>query len=178
MKALNTTRLVLRPIIEGDFPAIAAMNSDPEVMRYLALHSPVPPYKQALQQAPWCLDLPCPDGGGVWAITSRQVGAFMGWVQLGYLEDLSDVELGYRLAQAFWGKGYAAEAGRRLVDHAFRDLMLECLAAVVHPHNVASVRVTEKIGLKRSGILEVFGLPLNRYVLSREYYFEQFDVCS
>jgi RimJ/RimL family protein N-acetyltransferase len=178
MKTLTTTRLCLRPLIKADFPAIAAMASDPEVMRYLALDSTVPTYEEACQKAPQILDWPYPEGGGIWAIISRHEGVFIGWVLLGSLEELPDVEIGYRLSRAFWGQGYATEAGRRLADHAFRDLMVGHLIAVVHPQNLASVRVTEKLGLKRSGTLQTFGVTLNRYALSRKHYLERFDRCS
>ena len=178
MKTLTTTRLVLRPLTERDFPEIAAMDADPDVMRYLALDSPVPTYEQALQNAPKIFDWPCPEGGGVWAITSKQAREFLGWVELGCLEDLSDVDFGYRLPQASWGQGIATEAGRRLADHAFRDLLMEHLAAFVHPKNLAPIRVTEKIGLSRSGVLEGSDVTFNRYVLSRDDYFERFDYCS
>ena len=178
VKTLTTTRLVLRPLAERDFPAIAAMDADPDVMRYLAINSPVLTYEQALQKAPKILDWPCPEGGGVWAIISKRTRAFLGWVELGYLEDLSEVDFGYRLPQAFWGQGYATEAGRRLADHAFRDLLMGHLAAFVHPKNLASIRVTEKIGLSRSGVLKGSDVTFNRYVLSRDHYFERFDHCS
>ena len=178
VKTLTTTRLVLRPLAERDFPAIAAMDADPDVMRYLAINSPVLTYEQALQKAPKILDWPCPEGGGVWAIISKRTRAFLGWVELGYLEDLSEVDFGYRLPQAFWGQGYATEAGRRLADHAFRDLLMGYLAAFVHPKNLASIRVTEKIGLSRSGVLKGSDVTFNRYVLSRDHYFERFDHCS
>ena len=178
VKTLTTTRLVLRPLTDGDFPAIAAMDADPDVMRYLAINSPVLTYEQALQNAPKILDWPCPEGGGVWTIISKNTRAFLGWVELVYLEDLSDIDFGYRLPQASWGQGIATEAGRRLADHAVRDLLMGHLAAFVHPKNLASIRVTEKIGLSRSGVLEGSDVTFNRYVLSRDDYFERFDYCS
>ena len=169
---------MLRPLTEKDFPAIAAMDADPDVMRYLAINSLVLTYEQALQNAPKILDWPCPEGGGVWTIISKNTRAFLGWVELGYLEDLSDIDFGYRLPQASWGQGIATEAGRRLADHAFRDLLMEHLAAFVHPKNLASICVTEKIGLSRSGVLRTPDVTFNRYFLSRDHYFERIDHCS
>ena len=138
----------------------------------------MPTYEQVLQNAPNIFDWPCLEGGGVWAIISKQTRAFLGWVELGYLEDLSDVDFGYRLPRACWGQGYATEAGRRLADHAFQDLLIGHLAAFVHPQNLASIRVTEKIGLSCSGVLKGSDVTFNRYVLSRDDYFERFDYCS
>ena len=174
MKTLTTTRLVIRPLTEADFPAIAAMDSDPEVMRYLALNSAVPTYEKALQQVPEILDMPCPEGCGTWVITARQEGTFIGWVWLAYREGSSDIDFGYRLGKGCWGNGHATEAGQRVVDHAFRDLELSHLTAVIHPQNMRSIRVVKKIGFKRSGIEEVFDIFLNRYVLTRECYVEHF----
>ena len=64
MKILTSERLRLRPVTKRDFSAIAAMDSDPRVMRYLCLKSPVPSYEQALEEAHYILELRAPSGAG------------------------------------------------------------------------------------------------------------------
>ena len=63
MKTLTSERLHLRPVTKRDFSAIAEMDSDPDVMRYLCLKSPVPSYEQALEEAHYMLELGAPLAG-------------------------------------------------------------------------------------------------------------------
>ena len=63
MKTLTSERLRLRPVTKRDFSAIAAMDSDPRVMRYLCLKSPVPSYEQAFEEVRSILDICAPSGG-------------------------------------------------------------------------------------------------------------------
>jgi len=63
-----------------------------------------------------------------------------------------EIEVGYHLARAFWGRGYATEAARACVRFGFEQLNLERIVAVVQPANVASRRVLEKCGLTYTGM--------------------------
>ena len=170
MKTLTSERLRLRPVTKRDFSAIATMDSDPSVMRYLCLNSLVPSYEQALEEAHYLLELRAPSGGGTWAITCRTTQTFFGWVWVVLLGDVPYIDFGYRLAPRFWGYGYATEAGRQVTRHAFWELGIPYLTAVIHPLNLASVRVAEKVGLSFAGTVDTFGMALDRYVASRAHY--------
>ena len=170
MKILTSERLRLRPVTGRDFSAIAAMDSDPRVMRYLCLKSPLPSYEQALEEVHSILDLRAPSGGGTWAITCRTTQTFFGWVWVVLLGDVPYIDLGYRLAPKFWGHGYATEAGRQVAHHAFLDLGIPHLTALIHPLNLASARVVEKVGLSLTGTVDTFGTALDRYAVSRAHY--------
>ena len=172
MKTLTSERLYLRPVTKRDFSAIAAMDSDPRVMRYLRLKSPVPSYEQALEEAHYILELRAPPGAGTWAIICRATQAFFGWVWVVLLGDVPYVDFGYRLAPRFWGHGYATEAGRQVAHHAFLDLGIPDLTALIHPLNLASARVAEKVGLSLTGTVDTFGAVLDRYAVSRLHYVE------
>ena len=172
MKTLTSERLHLRPVTKRDFSAIAEMDSDPDVMRYLCLKSPVPSYEQALEGAYYMLELRAPSGGGTWAITCRTTQIFFGWVWVVLLGDVPYVDLGYRLAPRFWGHGYATEAGRQVAHHAFLDLGIPHLTALIPPLNLASVRVVEKVGLSLTETVDTFGAVLDRYAVSRSHYAE------
>ena len=170
MKTLTSERLRLRPVTGRDFSAIAAMDSDPSVMRYLCLKSPVPSYAQALEEVHSILDLRAPSGGGTWAITCRTTQTFFGWVWVVLLGDVPYIDLGYRLAPKFWGHGYATEAGRQIAHHTFLDLGIPHLTALIHPLNLASARVAEKVGLSLTGKVDFLGTVLDRYAVSRAHY--------
>ena len=170
MKTLTSERLRLRPVTSRDFSAIAAMDSDPRVMRYLRLKSPLPSYEQALEEAHSILDLRAPSGGGTWAITCSTTQTFFGWVWVVLLGDVPYIDFGYRLAPKFWGHGYATEAGRQIAHHTLVDLGIPHLTALIHPLNLASARVAEKVGLSLTGKVDFLGTVLDRYAVSRAHY--------
>ncbi|HHZ73446.1 MAG TPA: N-acetyltransferase, partial [Gammaproteobacteria bacterium] len=145
LESLTTTRLCLGPVTTADYPAIASLNSDPTVQRFLCLSKVPPTYEQALADLPCFLSAPSSHGGGLWCISSRTTGDFLGLVLLLYTDDRTEVEFGYRLLPRFWGQGYATEAGLAVVNHAFGDLDLTALCAIIHPDNLASSAVAEKL---------------------------------
>lgn len=88
-------------------------------------------------------------GFGRWAAIELASGEFVGWFELEPRDDdPSQMELGYRLRRSAWGKGYATEGARALVDRAFAALGAERVCAETMAVNVASRRVLEKAGLR------------------------------
>jgi RimJ/RimL family protein N-acetyltransferase len=167
LESLTTTRLCLGPVTTADYPAIASLNSDPTVQRFLCLSKVPPTYEQALADLPCFLSAPSSHGGGLWCISSRTTGDFLGLVLLLYTDDRTEVEFGYRLLPRFWGQGYATEAGLAVVNHAFVDLGLTALCAIIHPDNLASSAVAEKLGFVRTGSMTRLGFNLDHYTLMR-----------
>ena len=163
-----TPRLCLEPVTTADYPAIASLNSDPAVQRFLCLSKAPPTYKQALADLPCLLSAPAPTGGGLWCISNKSTGDFLGLMLLLYTDDRTEVEFGYRLPPKFWGRGYATEAGRAVVNHAFGDLGLTALCAIVHPDNLASSTVAKKLGFLRTDCITRLGFNLDHYTLRRD----------
>ena len=168
LEILTTFRLYLRPVKTADYPAIASLNSNPAVQRFLCLSKAPPTYKQALADLPCLLSAPAPTGGGLWCISNKSTGDFLGLTLLLYTDDRTEVEFGYRLLPRFWGRGYATEAGRAVVNHAFGDLGLTALCAIIHPNNTASGAVAEKLGFLRTGCTTRLGFNLDHYTLMRD----------
>ena len=168
LENLTTTRLCLEPVTTADYPAIASLNSDPGVQRFLCLSKAPPTYKQALADLPCLLSAPAPTGGGLWCISNKSTGDFLGLTLLLYTDDRTEVEFGYRLLPRFWGRGYATEAGRAVVNHAFGDLGLTALCAIIHPDNTASSTVAEKLGFAQKGHTTRLGFNLDHYMLRRD----------
>ena len=166
-ESLTTPRLRLGPVTTTDYPAIASLNSDPAVQRFLCLSKVPPAYEEALADLPCLLGAPAPTGGGLWCISNRSTGDFLGLVLLLYTGDRTEVEFGYRLLPKFWGQGYATEAGRAVVNHAFGGLGLTALCAIIHPDNLASSTVAEKLGFLRTGCIARLGFTLDHYTLMR-----------
>jgi RimJ/RimL family protein N-acetyltransferase len=163
---LDTPRLRLRRLRSSDEPALLALDSDPLVMRYVG--SP-PGARSAEETARRARERIVADHGhvGWWAIEGRNDGAFHGLGLLLPMPDGADVEVGYRLARASWGRGIATEATSALIGYVFATLGLPRVVAVVYPDNRASRRVLDKLGFVHEGPREYMGACVEYYVLAR-----------
>src|SRR5258708_5369279 len=84
-------------------------------------------------------------GFSKWIILERRLGSAIGDSGLLKLEEQGWIDLGFRLVQSYWGKGLATEAASAWVRAAFDDFHIDRVTALVHPENVASIRVLEKL---------------------------------
>ena len=162
---LTTRRLHLRPFTLADHDAIHAIYADPEVMRYVGAgpHATLAETASALRTYG---DVLARRGYSFLAVTERDGGAIVGDAGLHpFGGNGPDAELGYTLARAAWGKGYATEAGEALVGHAFGTLGLPRVVAQVEPANAASRHVLEKLGMHVEGQRLAYGRPHLLYVL-------------
>jgi RimJ/RimL family protein N-acetyltransferase len=149
---LETPRLVLRRYRDEDLDVLAAMNADPDVMRYIGDGRPGDRAATAAmlagQRAHWA-----EHGFGRWAVERRTERDLIGFCGVGYPtfapEVMPSPEIGWRLARSAWGQGYATEAALASRDHAFAVLGFDHLISLSDPRNVASHRVMAKIGLRR-----------------------------
>ena len=144
----RTERLLLRNVWPEDAPALARAIADEAVVRNLA----TAPWPYALQDAEAFLASPRDPAMPSFLITERTSGAPRIVGSCGLARRPSGaVELGYWIARAHWGKGFATEAGRALIDIA-RALRLPRLEASHFLDNPASGRVLEKLGFKPTGL--------------------------
>jgi ribosomal-protein-alanine N-acetyltransferase len=91
----------------------------------------------------------------------------IGWSGLTFLPETEEVEVAYLLGQAFWGKGLATEAARACVQYGFENVGLESIVGIVHPENIASQRVMEKLGMSFVDQSTYFGMECYRYSIDR-----------
>lgn len=152
---LETRRLRLREFEDSpaDLESLLALDSDPDVMRYIGDGATC--NREQIQTAirRVCAYYGENPGLGIWHAERKDTGAFMGWACLKHLGETGLIEAGYRLMKAQWNQGFATEAARALVDHGFRSLALAKIVAITHPLNLASQRVLEKVGFLRNGSL-------------------------
>ncbi len=142
---LHTARLVLRPARMEDAPAIARHANDRQIAE---MTSRIPhPYSLGHAES----FLASVDGELIFAITSRESGAFLGLCSLQATEHVGTAELGYWLGRPFWGKGFATEAAQTLIDHAFGALELGTVEVRCRVVNGASRRVIQKCGFGYRG---------------------------
>jgi RimJ/RimL family protein N-acetyltransferase len=162
---ITTGRLRLRRPRASDEAAMVALDSDPEVMRFVGSPAGPRPAEETLARARQRI---AGEHGalGWWVVEARDDGAFCGLGLLLPMPDGDDLELGYRLVRRAWGQGIATEAAGALVDYALGQLDLARLVAVVYPDNAASRRVLEKLGFTCEGPSEYKGAHVLRYVLA------------
>jgi RimJ/RimL family protein N-acetyltransferase len=147
---LRTDRLILRQFTSDDLDLLVDLDSDPAVMRYLT-GRPTPRAEYEDDLLPYYLDyydrFP---GFGFWAAIEAASGEFTGWFHFRAAPDAppGEIELGYRLRKAFWGKGFATEGSLALIDKGFTELGVRRVVASTMWVNMGSRRVMDKAGLR------------------------------
>jgi RimJ/RimL family protein N-acetyltransferase len=143
--------------------ALADVNRDPRVMRYMG--GPLSEAETAAASERY-EDHWDAHGFGLWAAMEKASGHMLGFIglchPLWHPELSGEVEVGWRLRRAVWGRGLATEGGRAALRAGFDELGLEEVISVVDPDNAASVAVTRKLGmtLRDSGAHPQSGLPI------------------
>jgi len=109
-------------------------------------------------------------GYGRWACVLKEHGvdsAPIGFCGLKFLDDMGEVDVGYRFLPDYWGRGLATESTRVCVDFGFTTLGLDHVCAFVLAANRGSIRVLEKVGMKRAADVVYDGQAAQRWVLTR-----------
>ena len=167
METLETPRLVLRMLRQSDLDAYAEMCGDPEVMRFLGNGRPMNRADAwrslAVMIGHWHLR-----GYGLWAVEEKATGVLVGRVGFWEPEGWPAFEVGWTLRRAFWGRGFATEAARACLNHAFRRMGRQHIISLIRVGNLASVRVAERIGERLEGRMELQGHDTLVYGISRE----------
>ncbi len=163
---IETPRLILRPFVETDLEALAALMANPDFMRF---SSGVFTRKQT---ASFLFDrVIAPARAGLpsqFAVMSREENQLIGYCGFfrQIVDDVPEIELGYRLHPASWNRGLATEAARAARAYAFDVLKLKRVISLIHPDNHASRRVTEKNGMTLEKITTFRGSPAQVFSVS------------
>jgi RimJ/RimL family protein N-acetyltransferase len=151
MAVVETERLLLRRWQAGDHEALAAINADPEVMRYIGsghvLGRALSDELIVRFEREWR-----ERGYGLWAVEEQAApGVLLGFcgltVPMFLPEVLPAVEVGWRLGRDAWGRGIATEAASAALAFGFAECGMREILAIVHPDNARSLRVAEKLGM-------------------------------
>lgn len=165
---LETERLILTPIQLEDMPLLVELDSNPEVMRFITNGKPQTEehYRKRIPELIAYMDKN--PGLGLWIARLKSTNEFIGWYILKHLPNNGEVEVGFRIKEQFWNKGYSTEAGKALLKHGFETLGLEKIAAIVRPDNFASQAVIKKIGLKEKGTGTWYGIKCLYFELEKD----------
>jgi RimJ/RimL family protein N-acetyltransferase len=172
--AIQTPRLLLRRWCDSDLPAFAALNDDPRVMEFMPKRLS---REESDAMAARIRLLMTIQGFGFWAIEVPGIADFIGFVGLhrpSFEAPFTPcVEIGWRLARAHWGKGYATEAAWAALAHGFTALGVSEIVSFTVPANRRSRAVMERLGMTRDPAEDfdhpalTSGDPLRHHVLYR-----------
>jgi 3-dehydroquinate dehydratase/shikimate dehydrogenase len=146
-RGLQTERLILRPWREEDKEPFAAMNADPAVMEFFP--SMLTPDESDELAARFEREQ-AESGFCPWAVELRSSSTFIGFIGLHAVSEMTfspAVEVGWRLAQPFWGQGLATEGAMAAVRFGFDVLDLDEIVSFTAVVNQRSRRVMEKLGM-------------------------------
>lgn len=148
---LETPRLILRAWRDQDREPFAAMNVDSEVMRYFPKMCTRQESDAIIARAQSSF---ASEGFGLWAVELKEGGDFIGFVGLArptwQASFCPCVEIGWRLARQYWGKGYAPEAALAAMEDGFNRIGLGEILSWTATVNSNSIRVMQKIGMQRN----------------------------
>jgi RimJ/RimL family protein N-acetyltransferase len=162
---LETERLVLRPFRDTDVDLLHKILSAPSVLKYFPRSEP-PKLESVKRLVANQLEHWATHGYGWWAVEHRSAGELIGWCGLTYLPETNETEVAYLLAEPYWGQGLATEAAARALKFGFDQVKVGDIVGIVHPENLASQRVLEKIGFEFVEAAEYFGMVCNRYLVT------------
>ncbi|WP_257349502.1 GNAT family N-acetyltransferase [Pseudalkalibacillus decolorationis] len=160
---LHSERLVLREINQGDLEGIFAIFSDPEVLTYYGMdpiqskeevNDLIQKYRVGFEH------------GTVyrWAIVRKEDNQFLGtcgyhnWHHRYYR-----AEIGYELSPAYWGMGYMQEAASKIIEYGHSELGIHRIGALISPFNKSSIRLVERLGFSKEGVLKDYAYSGESY---------------
>jgi RimJ/RimL family protein N-acetyltransferase len=166
---IETVRLLLRPWQPDDLAQFTRLLTDPEVTRYIVVHTPFSP-EDVAELSARTLEQWERNGFGPWAAIQKATGRWVGRIGLDELVDWPwphKVEVGWELHREFWGRGLATEGGQAGLRYGFETVGLERIISVTMATNAASRRVMEKRGLGFQGELPMAGTVVAWYAIGR-----------
>lgn len=147
---METSRLRIRPVSADDVEVIARLWTDPQVTEYIGGPRDVDEIREYFcEVAADPAAILSTDGDRWWSVCLRDSGEWIGLCGLlaKDIEGTAEVDLSYFFLPRAWGQGYAIEAAARIAEHAFTDLALPSLIAVIDPTNIRSANVAVRLGM-------------------------------
>ena len=146
MNLLETERLIIKIPTSSDVESWFALHAESDVKQFTKDKVQKMLEKDILHHQKY--------GFGMWSVYEKKHNEFVGRAGLFYFieNDIeSDIELGYVLHKAHWGKGYATEIAAAIINWGFEHLRVNRLVAITRPDNKSSQRVLTKIGMRHTG---------------------------
>lgn len=142
---IQTERLLLRPFRAEDGESLCTILTDPEVCYF-------EPYDVMSRDAAVAEAAKLAENPDFLAVVERSSGELVGKLYFSDLKHFGSFEIGYTIARAHWGKGFAPEAASALMQYAFTQLGVRRIIAEADVRNTRSCRVLEKLGMRREAV--------------------------
>jgi len=152
MQEIETARLYLRQFTPNDLENLYRIYSDSEVMKYL--NEGLRNREETAADLSQIIAHWEEHAFGLWAVVNKENNQLIGDGGLRFLGKTPEVEVGYVLAKAYWGKGLASEGAAASLKYGFEVLKLEKIVAAANTENRSSRRVMEKVGMRYQHNLE------------------------
>jgi RimJ/RimL family protein N-acetyltransferase len=166
-KTIETERLYLREFTMADAQLLMDLNSDPEVIRYTG-----DGHVENIAEAEKIIsDIILPqykNKMGRWAVHLKSNDEFIGWCGLKYIEELDEIDLGYRYFRKYWNQGYGSEAALACMKYGWETLQLKKIVGRAALENINSRRILEKVGMKFTGNIFEHGDEVAKYIITSE----------
>jgi RimJ/RimL family protein N-acetyltransferase len=171
---LETDRLILRELKFSDAEAFFAMDNNPKVHQYL-WNKPVQKIEETIEVISFVRQQYIDNGIGRFAIILKETDEFVGWAGLKFNTVVANnkvnfYDIGYRLDEKFWGKGFASEASFAWLKYAFETMNIKTIEAAAHAENVASNRILQKMGMQMTEQYLEDAISWNWYQMENENY--------
>ena len=147
IEPIETERLILRPLTEGDAGFIFDLVNDPSFIQYIGDRNvrTLDDAKRYITSGPIASYVK--NGFGLYRVELKETGEPIGMCGLIRRSMLNDVDIGYAYLPRYWSKGYAIEAALAMKQYAREVIGLKRMVAVVDPQNTGSIRLLEKLGM-------------------------------
>lgn len=168
----RTKRLVIRTFAATDRSRLVELAVDPVVMRYIGrpgggVGARTPQEAGAMFER--LLERGRSGTYAMWAVTERGEDRLIGWCGMQDLPGSADeVEIGWILDAAHWGRGYATEAAQAVLRYGFERVGLEAIVSIAMPENRKSTNVMRRLGMRDCGIARFYGRDVAYFRLTAE----------
>jgi len=167
---IETKRLILRPVQSGDVQEMFKLNSSPSVMKYLGgetikdielIGNKIKQIQKAYREF----------GIDRFSVILKETNEYIGWCGIQFVTEeennhINYYDLGYRLHERYWGKGYGYESALPWINYARDELKIDTLTAGAHVENAGSNRILSKLGMSLINEYVWEGNPWNWYEIS------------
>ncbi|MGE6631090.1 GNAT family N-acetyltransferase [Bacillus sp. NPDC077027] len=162
---LETDRLKLRTMDEGDKEFLFSMFQNEEVMKYY------PSLKDEEQTEEWIKWNQKNDqrfDTSLWIIEDKRTGEALGQsgIILQKVEEKTELEIGYMLKRDAWGRGYAFEAAKGCISYGFEYMKVRRLISLINPANERSIQVAAKLGMKKEKTISKWNQTIDVYSIN------------
>jgi [ribosomal protein S5]-alanine N-acetyltransferase len=176
---IETKRLLLREFLYSDAEALFEMDRNPVVHQYL-WNKPLTDIEEVHNYIKLVRQQYLYNNIGRFVMVLKETNEVIGWAGLKFNTErvnnkIHFYDIGYRLNQNFWGKGYASEASFAWLDYGFNVMNIKLMEAAAHTDNIASNRILQKIGMAMSEQYLEEGVSWNWYEMERTDYLKPLE---